>query len=257
MYPHYLAIVLSFTSAAAHSPRNVSILFQNSDTHISRIPTIYESTLQARRILHLSKIATVSTVFPLPRTAENRPADVAGAPIGQMEYYANCGPDTFNPTVLGVTITTTMKNAAAGSNVTLSLRYHLPADAPPSDDPWAYLPANLPRFALVGYVEPLDAETVEKNDVRNCFIRTHPEASIWEPGRDIHESWWGRLVVREVYFFGGFGDRARIGWLPIEMWRNISQKEVEEYRMIGEREDKSGQSIGNMEREEQQIEIDL
>lgn len=151
-----------------------------------------------------------------------------------MEYYASCAPHAYNPTILGVTIATTMKNAASGSNVTLSLRYHLPADAPPTDDPWAYLPANLPRFALVGYLEKLSAEEVREHNIRECFLAAHPEASIWEPGSDIHDSWWGRLVVQEVYFFGGFGDRARIGWIPIQEWRRVTQEEVERYRLVGE-----------------------
>lgn len=38
-----------------------------------------------------------------------------------------------------------------------------------------------------------------------------------------------------MYFFGGFGDRARIGWIPIDTWRGITQKEVAEYRMPGEK----------------------
>ena len=128
-----------------------------------------------------------------------------------------------------------MKNAASGSNVTLSLRYHPPSSAPPRpDDPWAYLPANLPRFALIGDLERIPEKEVEEYGVRNCFVTEHPEATIWEPGTDIHESWWGRLVVREVYFFGGFGDRARIGWIPIQEWRGVTADEIKEYRLVGE-----------------------
>ena len=233
--------MLSLIGAAAGSSLNASILFSNTEAQTSKIPSIYESTLQARRILHLSKIATIASVFPSLASQEDRPKDVAGAPIGQMEYFASCGPQIYNPTLIGVTITTTMKNAAAGSNVSLSLRYHVPSDAPPMDDPWAYLPANLPRIALIGYIERLDDEVVEKHGIRDCFVETHPEATIWEPGTDIHESWWGRMVVNEVYFFGGFGDRARITWLPIEIWRNVTQSEVESYRMIGENGYKSNQ----------------
>lgn len=167
---------------------------------------------------------------------ENRPPDVAGAPIGLMEYYASCpSPNIYDPTILGVTIATTMKNAAAGSNITLSLRYHVPTNATQrTDDPWAYLPANLPRFSLIGSLERLSDAEVKEYSVRECFLRTHPEASIWEPGTDIHESWWGRLVVQEVYFFGGFGDRARIGWIPLQEWQGVKREEWEEYRLVGE-----------------------
>ena len=242
-----LALLPAVSSTLAPQPQYV---FSNAPPRSTasghRIPSIHESTVQARRILHLSNIATLSTVFPSnassfttteenPSTLEDRPPEVAGASIGLMEYYASCAPHVYNPTLLGVTIATTMKNAAAGSNVTMSLRYHPPRDAPPRpDDPWAYLPANLPRFALIGYLERIGEKEAKREGIRHCFLRAHPEGVIWEPGSDVHDSWWGRLVVREVYFFGGFGDRARIGWLPLEEWIGVKQKEVEEYRLVGE-----------------------
>ena len=227
---------LATSTSFLRQPPPPKAVFSNPDLHSQywRVPSVHESAIQARRILQLSNIATLSSVFPPALTFENRPSGVNHAPIGLMEYYALCGPRTYDPTILGVTIATTMKNAAAGSNITLSLRYHLPQDAPPSDDPWAYLPANLPRFSLVGYVEKLSQEEVDKYKVRDCFVNTHWDASIWEPGTDIHDSWWGRLVVEEVYFLGGFGDRARIGWIPIEEWRGVSQEEIDEYRLVGE-----------------------
>ena len=210
-------LLLQATASAALSAHH---LFSNtvrpsaSRAQSLSIPSVHESAVQARRILYLQNIATLSSIFPSESTLEHRPNDVSNTPIGLMEYYASCGPNVYDPTILGVTIATTFKNAASGSNVTLSLRYHLPSDAPPSDDPWAYLPANLPRFSLIGYVEKLSQEEVEEYGIRDCFIKTHPEATIWEPGSDIHDSWWGRLIAQEVYFFGGFGDRARIGFGP-------------------------------------------
>ena len=99
----------------------------------------------------------------------------------------------------------------------------------------------------MGYVERLDDETVAKSGVRDCFLKTHPEAAIWEPGSDVHEAWWGRVVVREVYFFGGFGDRARIGWLPVEVWKGITQEEVERYRLVGERGYRRDQLAGRVD----------
>lgn len=216
-------------------------------------PTIHESAVQARRILNLSSIATFSTVFPHPphppsssiddspatayppySSSENRPDGVAGAPIGQMEYYASCEPDLYNPTVLAVSIATTYRNARAGSNVTLSLRYHPPLNHPPSKDPYTYSPANLPRFSLIGRLEPLSREAIEDNEIEACFLARHPDASLWTPGNDIHESWWARLVVEEVYWFGGFGDRAYIGWIPADVYRAVTEKEVDAIRLVGE-----------------------
>ena len=245
-----LATLVTPLATAARGEPAPAHLFANppNTQHWPHIPSVRESTVQARRILHLQSIGTISTVFPAAphaagtaddgetlRTLEQRPPSVAAAPIGLMEYYASCAPSVSDPTILGVTIATSMKNADAGSNVTLSLRYILPASAPqPPPDPWAYYAANLPRFALVGHLERLSDEVVDAHNVTGCFFDTHPEARIWAPGSDIHDSWWGRLRVEEVYFFGGFGDRARIEWLPVELWHNITQEEVEKYRMVGE-----------------------
>lgn len=42
-------------------------------------------------------------------------------------------------------------------------------------------------------------------------------------------------MINELYFFGGFGDRSYIGWIPIETFRNVTQKEIDEYRLPGEK----------------------
>lgn len=221
--------------------QHVLLLGQSSEqgsTTSLHFPTIHESAVQARRILNLSSIATFSTVFPPSHDSasslENRPVGVAGAPIGQMEYYASCGPDLYSPTLLAVSIATTYRNARAGSNVTLSLRYHPPSNHPASKDPYTYSPANLPRFSLIGRIEPLSREDIERNEIKACFLARHPDAKIWTPGNDIHESWWARLVVEEVYWFGGFGDRAYIGWIPADVYRAVTEKEVEAIRLVGE-----------------------
>lgn len=70
--------------------------------------------------------------------------------------------------------------------------------------------------------------------MEKCFLDRHEDAEAWLPGNEIHESWWGRLVVREVYWIGGFGDRAFIGWIPEEVWRGVTGEEVEGARLVGE-----------------------
>ena len=44
-----------------------------------------------------------------------------------------------------------------------------------------------------------------------------------------------RFVVEYVYWFGGFGDRARIGWLPLEDWRGATEDEIEGCRLRARR----------------------
>ncbi|CAD6585883.1 MAG: hypothetical protein ASARMPREDX12_003692 [Alectoria sarmentosa] len=195
----------------------------------------------ARRILNLSSIATLSTVFPSNPSIEDdfstlsHPAsDLGGAPIGLMDYYASCSPQPSNPTILAISIATTFRNTRAGSNVTLSLRWHPPPSAPPSDDIYAYSPANMPRFSLVGYIEPIPPSEILSYDVEACFLDRHPDAEAWLPGNKIHQSWWGRLVVKEIYWIGGFGDRAYIGWIPEREWNAVSEDEVAKARLVGE-----------------------
>ena len=242
--------------ALSTSPARPQHIFSNPETKTDyRIPTIHESAVLARRILKLSSIGSLSTVFPSsnigpygpqdtndqsllsPADHENAllgaPDDIAGSPIALMEYYADCGPHPYNPTILAISIATYIRNARSGSNVSLSLRWHPPASAPPSSDPYLYSPANLPRFSLQGYIEPIPETEVEEYGVKECFLSKHGEV-IWTPGNDIHESWWGRIIVQGVYWFGGFGDRARIGWLPVEEWKAATEEEIAKARLQGE-----------------------
>ena len=41
-------------------------------------------------------------------------------------------------------------------------------------------------------------------------------------------------MVEGVYWFGGFGDRARIGWIPIEEWKGVTDAEIGSARLAGE-----------------------
>ena len=92
----------------------------------------------------------------------------------------------------------------------------------------------MPRFSLVGYIEPIPTSEVLSYNVAACFLDRHPDAEAWLPGNEIHESWWGRLVVREVYWIGGFGDRAYIGWIPEAEWSGVNEDEVARARLVGE-----------------------
>jgi len=39
-----------------------------------------------------------------------------------------------------------------------------------------------------------------------------------------HKGFWARLVVQKAFWIGGFGDRARIGWLDGEIWRGVRKE---------------------------------
>ncbi|KAH8730600.1 pyridoxamine 5'-phosphate oxidase-domain-containing protein [Phaeosphaeriaceae sp. PMI808] len=233
MYLKTTALFSLVSAASAFNLPSPQRLFTNppaKEDHALSIPTIHESAVQARRILRLESIGTLSTVFPTaPHTTEDRPSDVGGAPIGLMDYFGDCEPSTGNPTILAITIATSFKNVDAGSNITLNLRWH------PQDTKWRS-PASLPRFSLVGRIEDLDTEDVANNVVPACYVKYHPDAAWWLPGNPIHKSKWVRLVVEEVYWIGGFGDRAYIGWIPLNEWQSVTPEEIESVRLPGEKQ---------------------
>ena len=227
------------------------------EDEVFHIPTIHESTVMARRILKLTSIADLITTFPITAsnnddasTLENRPADVQGNPIGLMEYIANCEPDTGNPTLLAINIATPFKNFQAGSNVSLGVRWwpNLSTHYSAAEDdtiPTPHTPAALPRFSLHGHLEPISTTDLARQLVPACFLKTHPDSIYWQPGNEIsHQSEYMRFVVEEVYWFGGFGDRARIGWLPIEEWRGVTSEEIEKCRLPGEKKKEGGWKVG-------------
>jgi hypothetical protein len=178
-----------------------------------------------RRMLHLSRIGTMSTVFPA-QSSKRYPPSVAGTSLSLMEYYADCEPATGNPTILSLSVSSNVKNAAEGSNVTLSIRWD-PAQRPRSA-------VALPRMSLTGYLERIRPQH-DQDVVTACYGKTHPDSWAWMPGSRIHESFWTRLVVKDVYWVGGFGDRAFIGWIPEDVWKGVSEDEIEKCRLPGER----------------------
>lgn len=231
------------------------------DDAVVNIPTSYQSAVMARRILHLTPLGTLATIFPpsssSSETLENRPSGLGGVPIGLMDYIADCE-STGDPTILAITIATSFKNVAAGSNISLSLEWTPPY--PPSSrisvpflssflskKPSKSLPysaANLPRFSLLGHLEKIPKSEVEALNLGKCYTEKHPDAKYWLPGNPIHTSEWVRFVVENVYWIGGFGDRAYIGWIPIEEWRNVTREEWEGLRLPGEKKGWKEWSLG-------------
>jgi len=234
---------------------------------LSRIPTAHESAVLGRRILALTPLGTLATVFPSSSSSsddasadERRPAGLGGVPIGLMDYVADCE-DEGNPTILAINIASSFKNVRAGSNISLAQawtpRYapdkriksgaaslwewlfgteddNTPLDHHNGADSVPYSAANLPRYSLLGYLEKIEGDDALKA-VSSCFVKQHPDAKYWLPGNQIHESEFVRLVVTQVYWIGGFGDRAYIGWIDSADWKNISRKEWEAVRLPGEK----------------------
>lgn len=92
MYLPLLALsLLPLAAANALAPQHIFSNPSESES-TNRIPTSYESAVLARRILHLTGIGTLATVFPSSKshsqdgeeTKEQRPQNLGGIPIGLM-----------------------------------------------------------------------------------------------------------------------------------------------------------------------------
>ncbi|TDZ21318.1 hypothetical protein Cob_v006071 [Colletotrichum orbiculare MAFF 240422] len=247
------------TGAAAILPGTPKHLVQNPDDPaetITRIPSSYESAVMARRILAHTKLAELSTVFPAGAHSASG-SDLSGMPIGLMDYVADCE-DEGNPTILAITIATSFKNVRAGSNISLSMHWFPPyppakrislfsslkqkffgadetGDVLTGPDTVPYSAANLPRFSLLGYLEKIPVDPVSSLRLSRCFVNKHPDSKYWLPGSPVHESEWVRFVVTSVYWIGGFGDRAYIGWIPLREWQNVTREEYEAIELPGEK----------------------
>lgn len=230
------------------------------------IPTSRESAVMGRRILGLGKLATFSTVFPATSSGDH---GVENQPIGLVDYVADCE-DVGNPTILELKIGTTFRNVQAGSNITVSMSWVPPyppakrigvvqtavrsilrffghpstsGEVPPNSadpsipDTVPYSADNLARFALFGYLEDFNADDAKKEELKKCYIAKHPDSKYWMPGNHIHTSDWTRMVVTKVYWIGGFGDRAYIGWIPVEEWNSVTEEEWKAIKLPGETKD--------------------
>jgi len=243
MHLHHHLLPFATLTTSTLLPPSPQTIFTNlpRDSLLpNTIPTAHDSAILARRILNLTPLGVLSTTFPsshpsTPAPNDARPADLSNIPIGMMDYIADCE-SNGNPTILAINIATTFRNARMGSNVSLSLQW-TPPHAPSShisSSSFQYSAANLPRFSLLGHFEALTAEEIEDKEIAECFVKKHPDARYWLPGNKIHQSEWVRLVVEGIYWVGGFGDRAYIGWIDVEGYKNVTRKEWESVRLPGE-----------------------
>lgn len=217
-----------------------------------RVPTRYESTILGRRLLALSTTGVISSIFPPPPSNKGGddgpftppPESVASLSIALPDYLADCdSPSHGNPTLLFLDPSTSSRNSRSplpppqhANNISLSLSWW---DAYPlltGRKPWA--PANLPRLSMVGFLDEVAVPEAEAAGLVACYLEKHPDARLWLPGDEgaAHAGRWLRLVVQEVYWMGGFGDRNWIGWFDLDEWRAVGKAEWDAVRLPGERD---------------------
>lgn len=209
--------------------------FEEDEASSFTIPSRYESTVLGRRLLGLSKTGVLTTVFPKNISSDRVPADVANTPIGLPEYLASCEEPSGNPTLVALTVSTSTQNALAGSNVSLTLSWWDQYVHLTHHQPWSA--ANLPRLNMVGYLEEMTDDEVKSKNIAGCFTKAHGDSVLWLPGKKwaAHKGLWMRLVVREVYWIGGFGDRNFIGWFDRDEWAAVKVDEWSAVRLPGEK----------------------
>lgn len=235
----------SFKHVDSNSDRKHDALYTNNDADdelaATAAPSWFTSTLMARRLLALSTTGVVSTIFPDPAPDRSHtPASLAGQSVALREYISDCDEHlpsesgghggNGDPTFLGLHVSTTFRNLAAGSNLSVSIDWwdHL-NDTAPVFPGFPLSEAGLPRVTLFGHVEefptPLPRETQEA--LTACYLRAHPDAEVWLPGRQgaPHSSFWAKMVVTDVYWIGGFGGLQQIGWMNVTEWAGIRRKE--------------------------------
>lgn len=202
---------------------------------ITTRPSWFTSTLMARRLLALSKFGVASTIYQPSSPHSRVPSALEGQPISLPEYIADCEEALpyadddgahGNPILLGLYVSTTFQNAAAGSNISLSIDWwdHLTKTSPLYPG-FPLSAAGLPRVSLLGYVErfptPISNET--RQALESCFLSSHPDAEAWLPGNpdSPHAGFWAKMVVTKAYWIGGFGDLQQIGWINMTEWNGI------------------------------------
>ncbi|KAI1328201.1 pyridoxamine 5'-phosphate oxidase-domain-containing protein [Xylariaceae sp. FL0255] len=206
---------------------------------------------------------------------ENRPAGLGGMPHALMEYVADCegdGNPTFLAVNIETSFKNVrdgsnlslaqqwtprylpdkrIKSSSSSSSLSRFLDWLTGSDNDHEDEDGddvdgkettLYSAANLPRFSLLGYIEKIDTSSSSSSSsslsaaqLATCFVNKHPDAKYWLPGNRIHQTQWVRLVVQQIYWVGGFGDRAYIGWIPVDEWRNVTESEWHDIRLPGEK----------------------
>lgn len=204
-------------------------------------PSWFTSTLLARRLLAKSSVGIASTVYQrstssVANAAAAAPVGLQGISVSLPEYIADCSDDNDegNPILLGLYVSTTFRNTAQGSNISLSIDWwdHLESTEPLYPG-FPLSEAGLPRVSLIGYVERIDLSSSspsQQKSLEECFLAAHPDSEVWLPGNpdSPHGGFWARMVVTQAYWIGGFGDLQQIGWINMTEWRGIGKYESDD-----------------------------
>lgn len=180
--------------------------------------TVYDAARFARALVDSDNAAaTLATVFPADHPT------LAGMPFALMEYYASCH-QNGSLTFIFMPISRNNQNILQSNThlATFTVASH-PARAATN------------RVALMGdvtimtnaYIESSSAyrnNTQEVQEIETCFLRRHPDAKWWLPGRKpVHKAYWARFDPLTIYYVGGFGSEHYIGYIPLELYQRAGE----------------------------------
>lgn len=188
------------------------------------VPNEIEAASIARTLVNRESLANVNTL----KTFKEEDGSEAQVPVSSMEYYADCD-DDGDPYWLVVDIGSTYQNIAGGSDYSLTIRV---GDHPLDDHvnpsyPGGITssPAGSPRVQLFGKLVNVTFDSkYEMLKLEKCFTARHPDAKFWLPENIVspHKTHWVKFVVDKIYFVGGFGDRAYIGYVNPGIYHSVS-----------------------------------
>lgn len=190
-------------------------LFLSTSLEESHYPSMEEGAAVARTLVSRESMMNVNTI--------NQSGKYKGIPESSIEYYVDCDGDG-NPYWLVVDIGTPYRHISEGSPFSATIRT---GDHPQNESIDSKYPGGIslspmgsPRINLKGILQEVPYNPQLFLKLQQCFLNRHPDSKWWLPNNPVlpHETHFAKLIVKDLYMVGGFGDRAYIGPINGEMY---------------------------------------
>ncbi|EGG03459.1 uncharacterized protein MELLADRAFT_75319 [Melampsora larici-populina 98AG31] len=179
--------------------------------------TLSDAALHARELIQYRSlgIGTLMSTYPEDHPQES----LRGLAIGLQEYFAPY--HNGDLLLLALPISPIYKNIDQSSSLsaTIAIKDEL-GQLQRNGSNWA---ANRRRITLFGTLMPV----TDVMEAKALYEKFHPDSSFWNGDNGPHDKMWVRFQTKEAYYFGGFGDRAAIGWLDMELYQNEFKDTIE------------------------------